>query len=73
MEIAIFKEYSNGFYTFDLENIGTMIFDDVHPKVLYQYNLKDDAILIGQSFYLTFSEQFSGDTTIYMVQSLKKI
>ena len=73
MEIATFLSYSNEYYMFDLENIGKMAFEEVHPKVLYQYNLREDLDLVGEKFELIFKEEYleNEDLTIYKVESLK--
>lgn len=74
MEIAVFKSYKNGYYTFEFDNGEDMVFEEVHPKVLSQYNLKTDKELVGKTFQLTFSEVFEDtddDLVIYRIESLK--
>ncbi len=76
MEIATFKKYKNGYFTFEFENGEDMIFEEVHPKVLKQYDLKNDESLKGESFQLRFSEVFEDtdeDFVIYRIESLKRL
>lgn len=71
---AQFKSYRDGYYHFVFETGEDMAFDQVHPKVLYHYNLKEDESLIDAMFLLTFSEQFEDDDHItYIIDSLKPI
>ena len=58
MEIAVFKSYKKGYYTFEFSNGEDMVFEEVHPKVLHQFDLKSDKDLIGKVFQLRFSEVF---------------
>lgn len=76
METAVFKSYKNGYYTFLFENGEDMVFEEIHPKALYQYNLKTNTSFIGKTFNLTFSEVFEDsedDFVIYRIESLKLI
>lgn len=74
METAVFSSYKNGYYTFLFENGEDMVFEEIHPKALYQYNLKSDPSYVGKTFKLTFSEVFEDsedDFIIYRIESLK--
>ncbi|HPF96923.1 MAG: hypothetical protein R2802_06305 [Flavobacteriaceae bacterium] len=75
METAVFKSYRKGYYTFEFDNGEDMVFEEVHPKVLSQYKLKEDESLIGMEFKLTFSEVYTDDDdlVIYRIESLKLI
>ena len=75
METAVFKSYKKGYYTFEFDNGEDMVFEEVHPKVLSQFNLKGDESLIGESFKLIFSEVYvdDDDLIIYRIESLKRI
>lgn len=73
MRIAVFKEYKNGFYNFWFENGEELAFEEVHPRVLKQYDLKHDKSLKDQEFRITFVEDEDGDDVIYRVESLKPI
>lgn len=75
MEIAVFKSYENGYYTFEFDNGEDMVFEEVHPKVQSQYKLNQDESLIGKEFKLTFSEIYvdDDDVIIYRIESLKLI
>lgn len=75
MSEAIFTSYKNGFFTFLFESGEEMIFDEVHPRALKQYDLKNDKSLIGKSFKVVFIEIESSneDEVIYRVENLKPI
>jgi len=74
MTKAVFKSYGNGYYTFIFETGEDMVFEEIHPKALYKYNLKNDPSFVDKEFQLTFSEVI-GDTdedfVIYRIESLK--
>ncbi len=72
MKIAVFKSYQDGFFTFWFDNGDELAFEEVHPKALYKYNLKEDNSLVEKTFKLTYSE-ISNDldsTVIYRIDSL---
>ena len=74
MEIATFIKYDNGYYTFDLESIGIMVFEEAHPKVLSSFNLKNDTSLRGKRFQFNFSEHIEDDDedfVFYRIETLK--
>ena len=74
MQTAVFKSYENGFYTFLFNNGGEMIFEEVHPKVLKQFDLKNDETLIDQTFRISFVEVYDdvdGDYLAYRIESMK--
>ncbi|GAA4888384.1 hypothetical protein GCM10023311_10350 [Flaviramulus aquimarinus] len=73
MRIAVFKSYKEGYYTFWFENGEELVFEDVHPRVLKQYDLKNNEDLIDQEFRLTFVEDADGDDVYYRIESLKPI
>ena len=76
METAVFRSYKNGYYTFLFENGEDMIFEEVHPRVLKQFDLKNDASLVGKEFRVSFVEVFDDadeDFIIYRIESLKPI
>ena len=71
---AQFKSYRDGYFYFVFESGEDMAFDQVHPKVLYHFNLKEDESLIDSKFLLTFSEHVEDDDQVtYIVESLKPI
>lgn len=73
MDIAVFQHYENGFYSFLFEDGLEINFEEIHPKALYKYNLKEDESYIDKSFKLTFSEVLDGketETIIYRIDSL---
>ena len=76
METAVFKSYENGYYTFLFDNGEDMIFEEVHPRVLKQYDLKNDSSLVGKEFRVSFVEVFDDadeDFLIYRIESLKPL
>jgi hypothetical protein len=76
METAVFKSYENGYYTFLFDNGEDMVFEEVHPRVLKQYDLKNDKTLINKKFEVLFVEVFDDsddDFLIYKIESLKPI
>ncbi|MGC1204185.1 MAG: hypothetical protein WA839_04770 [Flavobacteriaceae bacterium] len=73
MRTAVFKSYKSGYYKFWFENGEELVFEDVHPRVLKQFDLKNDKNLIDQEFRITFVEDEDGDDVFYRVESLKPI
>ena len=76
METAIFKKYANGYYTFLFENGEELVFEEVNPRVLYKYDLKNDKSLINKTFTLSFVEVFDDvdeDFIIYRIEYLELI
>lgn len=75
MKVAVFQSYNNGLYTFMFENGEDMIFDDILPRVLKQFDLKNDKSYIDQTFKITFVEVVEGtdDDVIYRIDSLKLV
>lgn len=73
MRTAAFKSYKNGYYNFWFENGEELAFEDVHPRVLKQFDLKNDKDLIDKDFRITFVEDGTDDDVVYRVESLKLI
>ena len=76
METAVFKRFENGYYTFLINNEEDVVFEEVHPRVLKQFDLKHDKSLINQKFNLTFIEVFDDDDedfVIYRIESLQQL
>ncbi|MEO8934343.1 MAG: hypothetical protein ABI295_08545 [Xanthomarina sp.] len=76
MKEAEFISYEDGFYTFLFENGEELVFDEVHPRVLSQFDLKNDESYINQSFKINFIEVVGDndeDFVIYRVESLKPL
>lgn len=76
MRTAVFKSFKNGYYTFWFENGEELAFEEVHPRVLKQFDLRNDESLIDQEFKIVFIEVFDNndeDMVIYRVESLKLI
>ncbi|MBU2949571.1 hypothetical protein KO493_02540 [Tamlana agarivorans] len=73
MRTAAFKSYKNGYYNFWFENGEELAFEDVHPRVLKQFDLKNDEGLIDKDFKITFVEDEDGDDVFYRIESLKPL
>lgn len=73
MRTAAFKSYKNGYYNFWFENGEELAFEEVHPRVLKQYDLQNDASLIDQDFRIAFVEDGADDDVVYRVESLKPL
>ncbi|WP_223550596.1 hypothetical protein [Aestuariivivens sp. NBU2969] len=73
MRTATFKAYKKGYYTFWFDNGDELAFEEVHPRVLKQFDLKNDKSLIDKEFRITFVEDEDGDDVIYRVESLKPL
>lgn len=73
MRTAVFKAYNNGYYKFWFENGEELVFEDVHPRVLKQYDLKNDKALVDLEFRITFVEDEDGEDVYYRVESLKPL
>jgi hypothetical protein len=76
MRTAVFKSFKNGYYTFWFENGEELAFEEVHPRVLKQFDLRNDESLIDQEFKIVFIEVFDNndeDMVIYRVENLKLI
>lgn len=72
MEIATFQQYENGFYSFLFEDGIQIDFEEISPKALYKFDLKNKDSFIDESFKLTFSEVVDDKTgaLIYRIDSL---
>lgn len=73
MRTATFKSYKKGYYKFWFENGEELAFEDVHPRVLKQYDLKNDKSLVDKEFKITYVEDTVDDDVFYRVESLKSI
>ena len=76
METAAFKKYEDGYYTFLFDSGAEITFEEIHPKVLNQYDLKNDKSFIDTSFKISFVEIFDDsdeDFIIYRIEKLQKI
>lgn len=71
MEIAIFQQYETGYFTFLFDDGVQLDFEEIHPKALYHYDLKNDSSYIGKSFKLSFIEVFDhADQALYRIERL---
>lgn len=73
MDIAVFQKYEDGFFSFLFDDGTEVNFEEIHPKALYKYNLKEDETFIDKSFKLSFSEVLDNkgaETIIYRIDRL---
>jgi hypothetical protein len=73
---AVFISYEDGYYKFLFETGEDMSFEEVHPRALKQFDLKNDKSLIGKSFKVSFVEVIEDDDedfVIYRIESLKPL
>ena len=76
MRTAVFKSYENGYYTFLFDNGEDMVFEEVHPRVLKQFDLRNDLSLVEKAFRISFVEVVDDsdeDFIIYRIESLKPL
>ncbi len=73
---AVFISYKDGYFKFLFETGEEMVFEEVHPRALKQYDLKNDKSLMGKSFLVSFIEVIEDadeDFVIYRIESLKPL
>lgn len=72
MEVATFQQYENGYYSFLFEEGIQVDFEEISPKALYKFDLKNEDAFKNESFKLTFSEVEDSKTgaIIYRIDSL---
>ena len=73
---AVFLSYKDGYFKFLFESGEDMIFEEVHPRALKQFDLKSDKSLVGKSFRVSFVEVIEDseeDFVIYRIESLKPL
>tara|TARA_R110000868_G_scaffold720_5_gene5270 strand:- start:15284 stop:15514 length:231 start_codon:yes stop_codon:yes gene_type:complete len=73
---AVFLSYKDGYFKFLFESGEDMIFEEVHPRALKQFDLKNDKSLVGKSFRVSFVEVIEDseeDFVIYRIESLKPL
>ncbi|MCF7567180.1 hypothetical protein L3X37_02220 [Sabulilitoribacter arenilitoris] len=73
MRTAVFKSYKNGYFIFWFENGEELAFEEVHPRVLKQFDLKNNKEFKDKEFRITFVEDEDGEDVIYRVESLKPL
>ncbi len=73
MVTATFKKYKQGYFYFEFESGEDMVFEQVHPKILTRYNLKEDKELIDQDFRLAFSEIIEDDENDYVIYRIEQL
>lgn len=76
MQTAVFKSYENGYYTFLFNNGEDMVFEEMHPRVLKQFDFKNDTSLVDKPFKVSFTEVFDNaddEFLIYRIESLKPL
>ena len=74
MKTGTFITFTDGYFKFTFENGEDMYFEEIHPKALHQFDLKNDESYIEQEFKIIYSEHFlDDDTIIYRIENLKKV
>lgn len=70
---GIFKEYSHGAFSFELENKDILDFEEINKNVLLEYDLKSN-IFENKTFYITYKEIFDDlDDDDFVVFKLEKL
>ncbi len=75
-EAAIFKSHINGFYTFALlDSSVDMVFEEINPRILMKFNLKNDKSLLNRTFHIAYTEDIVDDEDfiIYRIEYLELI
>ena len=57
MESAVFVGCIDGYFEFKSEYGYSMIYEEINPQVLKNFDLEKDDKLIGKEFLITFSEK----------------
>lgn len=73
---AVFISYEDGYFKFLFETGEDMAFEEIHPRALKQFDLKNDKSLIGKSFkvsYIEVVDSLDEDLVFYRVESLKPL
>lgn len=72
-DIATFIAYTNGYYTFVLENGDEIVFEEINKRILEDYRLKDKS-LQHKKFKITYTEIIEDeDDEDLMIYRLEKI
>lgn len=75
-ETVIYKSYENGFYTFTFDNGVDVDFEEIHPKILLKFDLKNDESLLNKVYHIAYSEDIvddEDDFIIYRIEYLELI
>tara|TARA_R110002073_G_scaffold72537_1_gene177452 strand:- start:446231 stop:446491 length:261 start_codon:yes stop_codon:yes gene_type:complete len=76
IEIATFRNYNNGYYTFFLDTEEAIIFEQIDKSILETYNLRD-ATSKGAKFEISYTEMIDDDDdddfVVYRLDQLKPI
>lgn len=76
METAIFKSYDNGYFTFKHDHGEEIVYEEIVPWILDEYDLRNDKNYIGKTFEITHSEVLADDDfdlVIYRIKHLKLV
>ena len=71
MDTAVFKKFKNGYYTFLFSNSKEIVFEEVHPRVLHKFDLKNDKSLVNKTFTLNFVEVFDDDDEAFLIYRIE--
>lgn len=76
MKQAVFKSYENGGFIFIMDDGFDMFFEEIHPKVIHQYDLINNLEYIDCEFeliYSTYEDSKSEDAIYYRIEKLKLV
>ena len=72
-EVGVYKKHHNSYYTFELTNGSTIIFENIDSKVLKEFQLRTDKY-INMLFNIEFTEVYDDfESDEFMVYKLEKI
>ena len=71
---GLFKEYSNGAFSFELENKDIIDFEEINKNVLIKYDLKSSTFK-NKTFLITYKEIFDDldddDFVVFKLENLE--
>lgn len=74
--VGVFKEYANGYFTFELENGDLIDFEQINKNVLADFDLKSNQFK-SQKFEITYKEIIDDldddDFVVFKINSLTLI
>ncbi len=72
-EVGVFKRHHNSYFTFELINGSTVVFEHIDSKVLKEFQLKTDKY-IDMLFDIEFTEVYDDfESEEFMIYKLVKI
>ncbi len=70
--IGVFKEYSNGYFIFELENGDILDFEQINKNILSEFDLKNNQFK-NQRFEVVYKEIIDEDDEDFMVFKIDKL